>query len=125
MQDVVDVTYVDDEAVMATAHSPKSLRMAAEIIVDTFSDVFKSSGFRINWNKGKTEAMIRLRGKHSKHVLESLRTPDGSKVLKVPGHDHQCLHFTEEYKHLGGIVTKSGSIIREAVHRSSSAMSSS
>ena len=62
---IVEITYVDDEAITIAASSPRALWKAINFLLQELIDAFSMFGFRINWNPGKTEAFVTFRGKHA------------------------------------------------------------
>ena len=57
---VVDVTFVDDEAAMIMAESPRALDVAIDSVLEAFVEVFHAFGLIINWSKGKSEALFNI-----------------------------------------------------------------
>ena len=57
-----DATYVDDEALILLAKSPRLLDEGIEVLLNTLVGVFRKFGLSINWALGKTEIMLRYRG---------------------------------------------------------------
>ena len=107
---VVDVTFVDDEAGMITAESPRALNVAIYSVLEAFVEVFHAVGLIIHWSKGKSEALLQYRGKHASDCLDKRRTDNGICIQVLGG---KVLHVVTAYKHLGGIVN-----IREDPFRS-------
>ena len=62
---VIDVTFVDDEAVTFTAASPATLDHHLRLPVSCLSDILSCFGFSINWKMGKTEVIVKYRGRHA------------------------------------------------------------
>jgi hypothetical protein len=118
--DVIEVTFVDDEAAITMASSPVKLEKAISIVVDAFNRTFAEFGLTINWKKGKSEGMLRLRGKNATAKLDKLRS-EGE--LRIPVDEHRNLHVVGFYKHLGGIIDINDCCTRECIARASSAMS--
>ena len=61
--DIVDATFVDDEAIVLMANSPRALRVAIDVLLHVISITFQLFHLGINWNPGKTECLLHLRGK--------------------------------------------------------------
>ena len=127
--DVVDITFVDDEAMMITACSPRQLQKSVNLLLSALQTTFDKYKMTVNWSKGKTEALMCYRGKHAKQCKTNLVLDDGSSGYSLPpcvkeatGKSH--LVVSQSYKHLGGYITVSGNLVVEARHRASSAMSS-
>ena len=116
-----EVTYVDDEAAFWACKSAASLTKYAPMFMNILVASYKRFGFNINWDKGKTEAFISLRGKQAATQKCSIYRAGSS--LKLPpecGHD---LRVVQSYKHLGSILESTGSSGPDAAHRATSAMS--
>ena len=104
--DLVDVTFVDDEALMVESDSPTALLNDVNDVLEAVTDVFANFGLILNWRKGKSEAMMRLFGRGSGDVLESLRRPSGELAFPLPERcGDQHLLIVPSYKHLGTRLT--------------------
>ena len=121
---VVEVTYVDDEAAVVVSRSPAALDTAIEILLQSYVDVFSDYGLVINWQKGKSEALLVYRGKRAVQHLDARRDASGGISILVPGGDGRRLHVVPAYRHLGGIICSNCNIIPEINHRVTSAMAS-
>jgi hypothetical protein len=123
----VEITYVDDEAMMLAARSPAMLVVAYNMLLRTLCDTFAEFGFVINWSEGKTEAIVRYRGRHAASHARSLAAtssiplPCGS--LDSAGLP-QRLRVVDSYKHLGSMVDPDNRVIQDAGLRASKAMAS-
>ena len=83
----LDVTFVDDEAIAITASSSIALVERIAFVVDTVVSVFRKFAMEVNFSKGKTEAIVALRGKGAraaKTLMSSALSSDGIPVLTVP-----------------------------------------
>ena len=60
--EVVEATFVDDEALVLVASSPKSLDKAINCLLEAVTEVFERFLLKMNWAKGKSEALLRYRG---------------------------------------------------------------
>eukprot|EP00973_Karenia_brevis_P033925 4681933-Karenia_brevis.AAC.1 len=69
---------------MLATDCPRKLNAAVAVLLDALVEVFDESGFKINWAKGKTEAMVKYRGRHSAEATECLKRPDGSIGYELP-----------------------------------------
>ena len=92
-------------------------------------------GMQINWQAGKTEAIIVYRGKGAKKAREQLFQPGGARMFiaqrtrrrlrnKTAGAPTLSVHVVSSYKHLGSIICESRSLVPEARQRERSALSS-
>jgi hypothetical protein len=78
--------------------------------------IFNLLGMVINRKPGKTECILRYRGKGATAALERTRG-NGKLVIKIPGVSDQVLHVVQHYKHLGGIISADGSLHKDAKHK--------
>jgi hypothetical protein len=121
---VVEITYVDDEAITLAASSPAALLQAIDMLMKVLVDTFLAFGFRINWSAGKTEGFVVFRGKHASLEKRRLFVTNDAKI-KLPanaGADH--LRIVQHYKHLGSVIGPDGSSAADAPVRVRSAMTS-
>ena len=99
---VVEVTYVDDEAFHVAASTPKCLMAAIPVVMRNVCQVFRYFGFKVNWKPGKTECFITLRGKHAEPQKQKLRKRDGEVTFPLPPEcGHPELRVVRRYVHLG------------------------
>lgn len=115
-QFIVDVVYVDDEALVLLSKSPQALGVAMECLLDILTSVFSSLHLGINWSKDKTEGTMALRGHHGVKVREKWRLANGSLGIPFPNSD-KVLFVVEEYKHLGTYISVHGRTFRKMTHR--------
>ena len=127
---VVDVTFIDDEAIIVTAKSPDILDAHIAKVVEIVYCVFRDHFMTVNFKKGKTEAMMMYRGKNAAACKRKLAdSADGE------GNFHKNISFVysadivniklcivDQYKHLGSTVAKDGGLVPEARMRATSAM---
>eukprot|EP00973_Karenia_brevis_P048281 6702616-Karenia_brevis.AAC.1 len=76
-EDVIDVIFVDDACFILMAKSAKMLDKAIQTLLKALVDVFGKFQLGINWDKNKTECMIKYRGHHAKEALEAHRHEGG------------------------------------------------
>ena len=118
-QDITDSTYVDDEVLMLAADTPGELDVKIDELLGLLCSVFKAFKLTINWAKGKKEAILTYRGADAgKHWRD--RFVDGIPVVSVP--DGSTLQVVQQYKHVGSVVTASGTLAPEAQARAKSAL---
>eukprot|EP00811_Abedinium_folium_P016500 NODE_2543_length_2192_cov_3.675545.p1 GENE.NODE_2543_length_2192_cov_3.675545~~NODE_2543_length_2192_cov_3.675545.p1 ORF type:complete len:298 (-),score=31.88 NODE_2543_length_2192_cov_3.675545:669-1562(-) len=111
---VLDLTFVDDEAVMV-ADSPGAVLAAVDSCMAMLALMLRRQMLEINWKPGKTEFLLRLRGQGSTRTRESLRQADGH--LRIPVHSADGLVFVNvvnRYVHLGTVLTPDGSYVLNA-----------
>ena len=81
----------------------------------------------VNFDLGKTEALVIYRGKKALQEKQNLLRPDGSRGINIPVGSPSTsvfLNVVDGYKHLGSWVDSAGSLVPDATKRSRSAMSS-
>jgi len=121
--EVVEVTYVDDETVMLASASPGKLLAASRRLMTELCAIFVALGLKVNFAKGKTEALLTLRGKKSRALNEKLRQPDGTRLLRLPNAPGSpALRLVDSYKHLGSTICEDRSLVPEGISRASSAL---
>ena len=104
---------------MLAADTPRDLDLKIDKLLGILCSVFRAFKLTINWAKGKTAAILIYRGAEAcKHWRE--RFVDGIPVVSVP--DGSKLHVVQQYKHVGSIVTASGTMAPEAQARAKSAL---
>eukprot|EP00973_Karenia_brevis_P095746 12428939-Karenia_brevis.AAC.1 len=59
---VIDATFVDDECIMLASKSAELLDHAVERLLFHVVSIFARLALDINWNKGKTECIVKYRG---------------------------------------------------------------
>ena len=74
IEDVLDVTFVDDECLVIFAKSPFSLLRNAELLLGILTDVFHKFQLNINWSPGKSECFLILCGKKAAEAYASVRS---------------------------------------------------
>ena len=120
MENVLDVAFVDDLAVVLFARCPRILTDCVQRLLKILIRLCSIFKFAINWDRGKTEAFIALRGKHASSVYSTMRQGDKFGI----GLDDNAvfLHVVSKYKHLGSETDAKGSNMPYVKHRASSAM---
>ena len=121
---VIEVTFVDDTCVVIMWNSPSILVKAMNDLMGIIIDVFPKFHLTISFAKGKTECLLRLRGRKACEVKESLRIEGALAFQLPPPYSGERLRIVEHYKHLGSTVCLTESLVFDAQHRASSAMTS-
>ena len=122
MQEVVETTYVDDELMMLSATEPTALEKAIKVMMTALDGAMARHGFLVNWKRGKTEIMMKLRGSKAAVVEQRLVNElDGEPVIVLPS-GRQVLQVVKHYRHLGGIITDDGGMNAEVIARCTAAM---
>ena len=119
---VVEATYVDDEALYMSTNTPKQMQAALVKLLVLVGHTLRRYGFVINWSKGKSEIMLRMRGKGAREVYaETVATHNGTQVVVLPG-GAGLLNVVSTYKHVGTTVREDGSMAAEVGKRCSEAL---
>jgi len=120
---VCDATYVDDEALVIIAKTAQQLDKSIDLMLSILVDTFSKFSLKINWAPGKTEMMLKYRGKHATAALERRRI-DGAIAVALPANaDAKHVVVVDRYKHLGSITSVNNCDMHEAQHRCSEALS--
>lgn len=121
--EVVEATFVDDEALALVASSPKALDKAIGMLLEIVTEVFEQFLLKISWKKGKSEALLRYRAKGATQATQN-RKQDGGIVVRLPARcGSQLLHVVDSYKHLGGHVAITSNLTMDGKQKVSNAMS--
>ena len=62
LEDLVDAAFVDDECLVLLSKSPRLLDLAVQVLLRILVVTFGNMHLAINWNPGKTEALLCYRG---------------------------------------------------------------
>ena len=116
------MSFVDDAAFALLASTPKALLKAIRMLLDTLIRVFTQFGLVLNFEKGKTECIVVLRGKHSSRVADAIRGKAGFEFSLPAPYEKQTLRAVQQYKHLGTHATCTGTYVVDAAHRASVSM---
>eukprot|EP00929_Paragymnodinium_shiwhaense_P040022 TRINITY_DN20930_c0_g2_i1.p1 TRINITY_DN20930_c0_g2~~TRINITY_DN20930_c0_g2_i1.p1 ORF type:complete len:2109 (+),score=442.36 TRINITY_DN20930_c0_g2_i1:331-6327(+) len=119
-EDIDDVVYVDDIDLITIADNIDDLLANVKIIAGTIAAAFKRAGLRVNFAKGKTEAMVthpRVVNAESRRKLQEVKTNG----LEVPGYDGHRMHVVDKYKHLGMVRERNGTMGPELRRRATAA----
>ena len=108
-EDIIEATFVDDEGLVLMASSPKILDTHIEKMLSALVDVFRCFGLTINWGKGKTEAVIRYRGRRAAESLDRRRVNDKLCIPLPPASGGSVLNLVTWYRNLGTRFEISGS----------------
>lgn len=95
------VIWSDDVAIPCETHCPKYLPLAMKRIAQIAGDIFQKRGFALSFAKGKTSAVLALRGTGAPAVREEFLLGIAAGVALDEGQEGHFLHFVPHYKHLG------------------------
>ena len=121
---IVEATYVDDEAVFLSSHSPASLVFAMHTLINELVSTFTAFCLRINWSKRKTEAFVKFRGKASSNASRKLfgSIPGAEGKLAIQTSIGEVvLRAVHEYVYLGSHFASDGKPDGDAARHMSSA----
>ena len=124
-----DKTFVNDEAIVITDVAASDVVEKVHSATCIVANFFHRYDMVLNFCKGKTECIVKLRGLGSRSVKKRLAyclDPDGVRVSVVPDvgvFGDVRLRIVDSYKHLGSHVSADGNCVPEASHRAASAMS--
>lgn len=108
-----------DDAVLAADHDdPHRLLPMIQVSMEVIITELLKLGMAPNMAKGKTEAMIMLRGKGCKKIKQFVHCHcKGQIALTLPQPEYQSLRIVPRYVHLGGILTHDGRLKQEIRRR--------
>ena len=123
---MADIFFVDDACYMVTAGTAKALLSRLRRVAALVHSIFEKVQLSVNYAKGKTEAMVALRGKMASKAFAELRTDQGLR-LKVDEPDLQValeICVVTQYAHLGTTLQANGRQQANAKAREGKAMTS-
>ena len=126
---IIDVYFVDDGAFVLVARTAAVLNKHIHRTVAVIDSVFNEFAFTINYGAGKTECILKYRGKGAKEAQSTLaKTKDASDIctMQVPRlcGPNIALRIVPHYKHLGSFICLDGNLVVEATNRAMSALRS-
>ena len=108
-----DIRNVDDASAYTWGPDPLAVIDNAKIIVAIYHEEFLRHGLQLNYAAWKYECLVALRGKGAKTVREQVFMADKAMLTVKFEAGTLWLRVVDAYKHLGSIVTSSGSQRRE------------
>ena len=110
----LNITWADDIAVMVQHESSEELLAALQHVMTSYIERLASHGLLLNYDKGKTEALILLRGHGSRQLRRDLFAVEEPTIpLYVHGFGDLSIRLTSKYKHLGNVVHANGNMMQE------------
>ena len=109
-----NVSYVDDGMLMAVADSPEQLCAHLQTLAEVLVLSSQSRGIEVNFEPGKTEAMLLWRSAALYQSPRILREPNGARYMQVYQHR---MRLGAQYKHLGSVATDTGHMGAEVANR--------
>ena len=116
-----EVTFVDDIAYALHGPSPKQVVHALQLMASCLHDAATSRGMQLNYDEGKTEAMIFCAGPGSRAVRRHLWHECAGRLPIVTEHSTQQLRLVHAYKHLGSYIQCQAVVHRDVTYRVSQA----
>ena len=113
MEAVHDISYVDDASAYTWSPDPNTVIDNVKSIVAIYHEEFLRHGMQLNYAAGKSECLVALRGKAAAAAREGVFVRDKARITVESQSGTLLLRVVDAYKHLGGIVTSSGSQSRE------------
>ena len=120
-----DATWADDSSFVTMAEDCECLERQTTQLAETVFNACERHGLQPNTKPDKTVVVTAMRGRGKQHVLKQL-FPNSSRTMEIELVDgrRQKLHVQAQYKHLGGILEREGSLQAEARRRLAIAASS-
>ena len=116
-----EITFVDDIAYAVHAESPEKVVSNLQIVASCLHDAAASRGLCINYQAGKTEAVLKLAGAGSKAAKHRVWHECGGMLPVVTEHGVQQLKVVHSYKHLGSFVQDHAVIHKDLRYRNAQA----
>ena len=116
-----EITFVDDIAYAIHSDSPGDVVSSLQSIASCLHDAATKRGLGINYQAGKTEAILKLAGSGSKAVKHKVWHESGGALPVVTENGAQMLRIVHSYKHLGSFVQDHAVVHKDAQHRVSQA----
>ena len=98
-----EITYVDDEALLLAAPSPRLLNRAIALLLECLCQTFREFGLIINFAPGKTEIMVQFRGRDAVNAKQVVAERGGYELPSSAG--AVLLRAVQTYKHLGSMLS--------------------
>ena len=110
--EMCDITYVDDECLCLDAGSNDELLEKLPKALDIMQSVFTSHFLELNWKPLKTECVLHLVGRGTKHAWKTIERSAEQRAVAGPGAaKHVCrtpggieCNVVPCYKHVGSLV---------------------
>ena len=116
----IDVTFVDDCAILVHAKDNHRILQMIRPIVEAFTHAAASRGLEVNFEKGKTELLWTVIGNGARATKEMLFHASNTIKWTNENHDYS-VHVCHEYKHLGTWTQTKNRHAKEINTRASSA----
>ena len=112
-----EITFVDDIAYALHSLSPDDVISSLQTVCSFLHDAAATRGLVINYQAGKTEALLKLAGPGSKATKHKVWHACGGKLSVVTEHGVQQLQVVHAYKHLGSYMQDHAVIQKDLRYR--------
>ena len=109
--------WADDLAFMLWGETPGSIIEALQMLTSEVITRFQKRGLQFNFEAGKTEIVLHLRGRNSTRLRRSLFSTNQPHLEVQTDDSTTAIRLVREYVHLGGILHGKGSMRPELRHR--------
>ena len=111
---IVDVTWADDLVVLQAHEDCRELIRRTTLAGGLLSDLCTRRGLQLNYKSGKTECLLRLKGKGTRALRMELFASEEPR-LRLPSTIYEVLfvRIVAHYKHLGTQITMASSQMHE------------
>ena len=116
-----EITFVDDIAYAIHSSTAEELVSHMQITASCLHDAASDRGLGINYQAGKTEAILKLAGAGARSVRHKVWHECGGYLPVVTEHGTQQLRTVHSYKHLGSYVQDHAVVQKDMRHRISQA----
>ena len=116
----VDVTFVDDCALLIHAATNQRIEQIVKAMVESFDTAASARGLQVNFDRGKTELLWNIIGKGAKAQKQELYQQGNQLTWTNNGHSY-AVHLCHAYKHLGTWVQTKHRHAKEILARAGAA----
>ena len=116
-----EITFVDDIAYAIHANNAEDLVSYMQVTASCLHDAAASRGLGINYQEGKTAAILKIAGHGAKSIKHKVWHECGGFLPIVTEHGMQRLRVVHSYKHLGSYVQDHAVVQKDVRHRISQA----
>ena len=110
LEGYIDVAFVDDCAFMTFAQSNEQMLHQTKMIQSVFHDEARKRGLKVNYAKGKTEAIMHCHGSHTRAFRKEILINQKATIPIVCENETHQLRIVHGYKHLGSFVQEGASV---------------
>ena len=115
--------WADDVAVLLPMTDASQIEEQLQAAIPILDRQSRLIGIPLNYESGKSEALVSLRGAHSVKIRRDLLSDDVPQIsIRVSETSTIRLRLVERYVHLGHVVTHSASSLEDIQAKSASAM---